>query len=168
MPLFITCDLFNAQPRRGERVSKKLVLLIEDDPADKNLTLRALRKNNVMNEVVFACDGEEALQYLFGDHEEVPIPSLIILDLKLPKIDGYEVLKQIREHDRTRYVPVAVFSLMQDEGAVERAYRLGANTFVRKPTDPDEFGEAVLNLAMYWLLLNEPYRPGPARRADAS
>lgn len=137
----------------------KLILLIEDNIDDERLTLRALRKNNIMNEVVIAGDGQQALDYLFGTGEysgrDVSImPAVIILDLKLPKLSGLEVLKRIRESERTRRIPVVVLTASDDMAQVEASYQIGANSFIRKPTDPSEFSEMVLNVAMYWLLLN--------------
>lgn len=142
---------------------KKVILLVEDDVADERLTLRALRKNNVMNEVVVACDGQEALDFLFRQGAyagigDADLPALIILDLKLPKKSGLEVLKAIRENERTAGIPVVILTANEDPSMVEECYRIGANSFVRKPTNASEFSDAVLQVAMYWLLINRvPY-----------
>ncbi len=142
----------------------KTVLLIEDDADDERLTLRALRKQNVMNEVVVACDGEEALEYLFreGKFQSDPalkLPALTVLDLKLPKLSGLEVLRRIRCDDRTRHIPVVVLTSSVYGEEMTRAYEAGANSFVTKSADPDEFSETVLHVAMYWLLLNRVPQP---------
>lgn len=137
----------------------KLILLIEDNIDDERLTLRALRKNNIMNEVVVACDGQEAVDYLFGTgsfagRDLSVMPAVIILDLKLPRLGGLEVLKRIREDAKTKRIPVVVLTASEDESQVEESYALGANSFIKKPTDPSDFSEMVLQVAMYWLLLN--------------
>jgi CheY-like chemotaxis protein len=137
----------------------KLILLIEDNIDDERLTLRALRRNNIMNEVVVACDGQEAIDYLFGTgsyagRDMSVMPAVVILDLKLPKLSGLEVLKRIRQDPQTRRLPVVVLTASDEEGQVEEAYALGANSYIHKPTDPSEFSEMVLQVAMYWLLLN--------------
>lgn len=138
----------------------KLVLLIEDDIDDERLTLRALRKNNVNNEVVVACDGQEAIDYLFRTGKfagagQAALPVVIILDLKLPKLSGLEVLRHIRESDSTRHIPVVVLTSSDDPRQIEEALLAGANSFVRKPDNPTDFSETVLNVSMYWLILNE-------------
>ena len=137
----------------------KLILLIEDNIEDERLTLRALRKNNIMNEVVVAVDGQEALDYVFGagsfsGRDMAVMPAVVVLDLKLPRLTGLEVLTRIRQDDRTRRIPVVVLTSSEDQAQVEEAYKLGANSFIQKPTDPVEFSEMVLQVAMYWLLLN--------------
>lgn len=137
----------------------KLILLIEDNIDDERLTLRALRRNNIMNEVVVACDGQEAVDYLFGTgsfagRDLTVMPSVVILDLKLPRLSGLEVLKRIRETEHTKRLPVVVLTASDDESQVEESYKLGANSFIQKPTDPSEFSEMILQVAMYWLLLN--------------
>jgi CheY-like chemotaxis protein len=139
--------------------SNKLILLIEDNQDDERLTLRAFRKNNVMNEVVVACDGQLAIDYLFGvgefsGRDMSVMPAFVILDLGLPRLSGLEVLKRIREDARTKRIPVIVLTSSDDESRVEESYRLGANSFIQKPTDPSEFSEVILQVAMYWLLLN--------------
>jgi two-component system response regulator len=150
------------------RLDSKLILLIEDNIDDERLTLRALRKNNIINEVVVACDGQEAVDYLFGTgsftgRDLAIMPSVIILDLKLPRLGGLEVLKRIRWDSRTRRIPVVVLTASEDETQVQESYELGANSFIQKPTDPSEFSEMVLQVAMYWLLLNRT--PGPRESA---
>ena len=137
----------------------KVILLIEDNIDDERLTLRALRRNNIMNEVVVACDGQEAIDYLFGSgsyagRDMNVMPAVVMLDLKLPRLSGLEVLTRIRTDERTKRLPVVVLTSSEDEQQVEQAYILGANSFVHKPTDPGDFSEMVLQLAMYWLLLN--------------
>jgi two-component system, response regulator len=137
----------------------KLILLIEDNIDDERLTLRALRRNNIMNEVVVACDGQEAIDYLFGTgsyagRDMSVMPAVVILDLKLPKLSGLEVLKRIRQDPHTKRLPVVVLTASDEEGQVEESYALGANSYIHKPTDPSEFSEMVLQVAMYWLLLN--------------
>lgn len=140
--------------------AKKLILLIEDNPDDEQLTLRTLRRHNVDNEVVVAGDGKFALDYLFrqGEHSEKagePLPELIILDLSLPGMDGIEVLRRIREAEVTSLIPVVVLTGSDDQAKVQEAYRCGANSFVVKPQGHQEFSDVILNTAMYWLLLNE-------------
>jgi two-component system, response regulator len=146
----------------------KLVLLVEDNVDDERLTLRALHKNNIMNEVVVACDGEEALDYLFatGKYEgrdKGVMPAVVILDLKLPKLHGLEVLKQIRSHDETSLLPVVVLTATDDEGQVSDSVRMGANSFIRKPVEASEYSDMILQVGMYWLLLN--HAPPITKRA---
>lgn len=143
----------------------KLILLIEDNIDDERLTLRALRKNNIINEVVVACDGQEAIDYLYGSgsyagRDMSVMPAVAILDLKLPKLSGLEVLKRIRSEPSTRTLPVVVLTASDEAGQVEESYALGANSYIHKPTDPSDFSEMVLQVAMYWLLLN---RTAPER-----
>jgi two-component system response regulator len=140
-------------------LDSKLILLIEDNIDDERLTLRALRKNNIMNEVVVACDGQEAIDYLFASgsfsgRDTSVMPAVVILDLKLPKLNGLEVLKLIRADDRTKRLPVVVLTASDDDNAVDESYACGANSFIKKPNDPQDFSEMVLQVAMYWLLLN--------------
>lgn len=137
------------------------VLLVENNPDDVELTLRAFKNNNVVNDIIVVGDGAEALDYLFGTGDYASrdtgiIPALILLDLKLPKIDGMQVLKRIREDERTRQVPVVIFSSSRDEKDIAESYRLGVNSYVCKPVVFDRFMEAVQELAVYWLLHNEP------------
>jgi len=140
-------------------LDSKLILLIEDNIDDERLTLRALRRNNIMNEVVVACDGQEAIDYLFGTgsfagRDMSVMPAVVILDLKLPRLSGLEVLRRIRTEPATKRLPVVVLTSSEDHTQVEESYALGANSFIQKPTDPTEFSEMILQVAMYWLLLN--------------
>lgn len=138
----------------------KIILLVEDNPDDEALTLRALKKNNILNEVIVARDGVQALDYLFarGSHAgRTPDrqPTLTLLDLKLPKVDGLEVLKQIRANPATQMLPVVILTSSKEEQDVINGYRLGANSYIRKPVDFMQFMEAVRQLGLYWLVLNE-------------
>ncbi|MBI5750880.1 MAG: response regulator [Hydrogenophilales bacterium] len=140
-------------------MSDKTILLVEDNPDDEALTLRALRKNLILNEIVVARDGAEALDYLFGtgihDGRDTSIqPQLILLDLKLPKIDGLEVLKRLRADPRTALQPVAILTTSNEERDIVASYQLGANSYIRKPVDFDQFIESVRQLGLYWLVLN--------------
>ena len=140
------------------------ILLVEDNEKDEELTLRALRKNKILNEVVVARDGIEALDYLFarGVHSNRgadKLPQLILLDLKLPKVDGLEVLRQLRADQRTRLLPVVILTSSNEDRDRLAGYSRGANSFVRKPVDFTEFTEAVRQLGLYWLILNEPPPP---------
>ena len=137
---------------------RKSILLVEDNPDDEALTLRALRKHDLADEVVVVRDGAEALAFFYeatraGDE---PLPELVILDLKLPKVDGLQVLKILRDDAHTRRLPVVVLSSSSEERDIIQSYDLGANSYVRKPVDFAEFSEAVRQLAIYWLGLNEP------------
>jgi len=130
----------------------KLILLVEDDPDHELLTIRALKKSNIANDVHVARDGEEALNLLFG---ETPIrPQVILLDLKLPKVDGLEVLRRIRASEATRMLPVVVLTSSDEERDVVRSYQLGVNSYIRKPVNFTDFAEATRQLGMYWLVLN--------------
>ena len=140
-------------------MDNKKILLVEDNPDDEALTLRALKKNNIANKVIVARDGVEALDYLFGEgtHEGRDLsdqPQVILLDLKLPKVDGLEVLKRIREDDRTRRLPVVILTTSNEDRDIFRSYDLGANSYIRKPVDFGQFMEAVRQLGLYWLILN--------------
>ena len=145
---------------------KKIILLVEDNPDDEALTLRALKKNNILNEVVVARDGVEALDYLFGTgaytgRDAAEQPQLVLLDLKLPKIDGHEVLRRLRADARTRLQPVVILTPSNEERDVLSSYELGANSYIRKPVDFEQFMEAVRQLGLYWLGLNTaPPSPG--------
>jgi CheY-like chemotaxis protein len=139
---------------------EKIILLVEDNPDDEELTVRALKKNNVTNELAIARDGVEALDYLFGTgayagRDATVVPGLVLLDLKLPKMDGLEVLRRIRADERTRRMPVVVLTSSKEEQDVIRSYDLGANSYIRKPVDFNQFTEAVRQLGLYWLMLNE-------------
>ena len=136
-----------------------MILLVEDNADDEALTRRALQKNNVKNELLVAHDGQEALDLLFGGGR---LPQLILLDLKLPKIDGLEVLRRLRADERTKLLPVVVLTSSNEERDLVRSYSLGANSYVRKPVDFNEFTEAARQLGLYWLLLNEA-PPSPQR-----
>jgi two-component system response regulator len=141
-------------------MEKKMILLVEDNPDDEMLTLRAMRKNNVANEIIVARDGAEALDFIFakGEYKSRDIhdkPQLILLDLNLPKIGGLEVLKQIREDPGTALLPVVVLTSSKEEKDLVESYRLGANSYIRKPVDFSQFTEAVRQLGLYWLVLNE-------------
>ncbi len=131
------------------------VLLVEDTPEDQELTLRALEKNNLANNIVLANDGVEALEFLYGvDHG--PKPRVVLLDLKLPRIDGLEVLRRIREDARTRSLPVVILTSSNEESDLIRSYELGVNSYIVKPVGFDNFVEAVAQLGFYWLLVNRP------------
>jgi CheY-like chemotaxis protein len=141
-------------------MDNKVILLVEDNADDEALTLRALKKNHVLNEVVVVRNGLEALDYLFAtgayaDRDRRVIPQLILLDLKLPKMDGLEVLRRIRADDRTRLLPVVILTSSDEERDVIAGYKLGANSYVRKPVEFTQFAEAVRQLQLYWLVLNE-------------
>jgi two-component system response regulator len=141
-------------------MAEKVILLVEDNPDDEALTLRALRKNNIRNEVVVAHNGAEALDYLFGagthaNRDMSILPQIILLDLKLPKIDGLEVLRRLRADERTSLLPVVILTSSKEEQDLINGYKLGANSYIRKPVDFVQFTEAVRQLGLYWLLLNE-------------
>ncbi len=138
----------------------KAILLVEDNPDDELLTVRALKKNNFLNELVVARDGAEALDYLFctGVHssrEPNSAPALVLLDLKLPKIDGLEVLRRVRADERTRFLPIIILTSSKEEQDLMRGYGLHCNSYIRKPVDFSAFVEAVKAIGMYWLVLNE-------------
>jgi two-component system response regulator len=141
-----------------------VILLVEDNPDDEILTLRALRRANVGNDIVVARDGVEALDYLFGTgghagRDTRELPHVMLLDLKLPRIDGLEVLRRVRGDERTRVLPVVILTSSIEERDRIDGYRLGANSYVQKPVDFTEFVEAVRQLGLYWLLLNQPPPP---------
>lgn len=152
--------------KRGGKLADQVILLVEDNPDDVELTRRALGKSNIMNELIVANDGAEALDWLFctGDHtDRAPciVPAVVLLDLKLPKVDGLEVLRRLRMDKRTQMLPVVVLTSSREEQDVINSYQLGANSYIRKPVDFDQFVDAVRQLGLYWLLLNEsPPPPG--------
>jgi len=141
-------------------LEKKLILLVEDSPDDELLTIRALKKNNILNEVVVARDGVEALDFIFATGTYAgrnlsDLPQLVLLDLKLPKVDGLEVLRQVREDERNCMLPVVILTSSKEENDLAKSYKLGANSYIRKPVDFNQFSEAIKNLGLYWLVLNE-------------
>jgi two-component system response regulator len=142
-------------------MKNKTILLVEDNPDDVELTIRSLNRHNVKNDVVVAKDGQQALDYLFGTGEYTgrnlsSMPAVILLDLKLPKIDGLEVLRRLRADERMELVPVVIVTSSKKEQDLVNGYKLRANSYVRKPVDFLQFSEAVRELGLYWLLLNEP------------
>lgn len=142
-------------------MKEKIILLVEDNPDDVELTLRALKKNNILNRVVVARDGVEALDYLFGTgihagRNTKELPVVVMLDLKLPKIDGIEVLKRIRASERTKLLPVVILTSSLEEIDVINGYQWGANSYVRKPVDFVQFTEAIKHLGLYWVIWNQP------------
>jgi two-component system response regulator len=140
-------------------MEEKIILVVEDNADDEALMLRALKKNGIANDIVVAHDGVEALDYLFGEGQyegrsTENVPELILLDLKLPKMDGLDVLKRLREDERTKYVPVVILTTSSEQRDIVESYNLGANSYVTKPVDFQEFMEATRQLGTYWLLLN--------------
>lgn len=137
----------------------KIILLVEDNADDEELTLRAFRKNNIRNEVRVARDGQEAIDYFFAEGASAnPVPAMVLLDLKLPKVDGLEVLRRIRSDQRTCILPIIILTSSKEEQDIVSGYRLGANSYIRKPVDFNNFSEAIRQLGLYWLVLNEPPR----------
>lgn len=139
------------------------ILLVEDNPNDVELTLRALKKNNLTNKVHVVKDGAEALEYVFANgaytHRRIEDhPKVILLDLKLPKVDGLEVLRRIKSDERTKVIPVVILTSSKEERDLVESYKLGANSYIAKPVDFDSFVRAVAELGLYWLLLNQPPR----------
>jgi len=148
-------------------MDNKVILLVEDNADDELLTLRALKKNNIRNEVIVARDGSEALDYLFGTgvhsgRDLSVMPQVILLDLKLPKVDGFEVLDRVRASELTKLLPVVILTTSNEDQDRIRGYGLGANSFVRKPVEFEKFIDAVRQLGLYWLILNEA-APAPRR-----
>jgi two-component system, response regulator len=142
-------------------MKNNLIMLVEDNADDEALTVRALKKNKIMNEVVVARDGVEALEYLFGEgayagRDANELPQVVLLDLKLPKLDGLGVLRRLRADDRTKLLPVVILTSSNEEQDRMQGYGLGANSYVRKPVDFAHFVEAAKQLGLYWLVLNEP------------
>lgn len=149
-------------------MKSKIILLVEDNPSDVGLTRRALEKSHIINKLVAVEDGQEALDYLLGgDPLTSPkmneLPALILLDLKLPKVDGLQVLRQIRANERTHRLPVVILTTSSEEQDIAQSYDLGANSYIRKPVDFTQFVQAVQNLGLYWLVLNEPAPPQKRR-----
>jgi two-component system response regulator len=141
-------------------MNSKIILLAEDNPDDVQLTLRALKKSKIMNEVVIAQDGVEALDYLFGTgkyagRDTRVQPQVVLLDLKMPRMDGLEVLQRVRSNERTRLLPVVVLTTSSEDKDRVESYKLGANSYIRKPVDFEQFVNAVQQLGLYWLVLNE-------------
>jgi two-component system response regulator len=141
-------------------MENKVILLVEDNPRDEALTLRALKKSNIVNNVIVAHDGVEAIDYFFGDgaasgESENVMPQLVLLDLKLPRLDGLEVLRRLRADERTRRLPIVVFTSSSEEEDMIKSYDLGANSYVRKPVEFEQFIEATRQLGLYWLVLNQ-------------
>jgi two-component system response regulator len=142
----------------------KIILLVEDNPSDIELTKRALAKSRIANEVVVAEDGQEALDYLFGNGQYAGrdvsvLPALVLLDLKLPRVEGLDVLRQIRAEPRTSRLSVVILTTSKEEQDIAQSYDLGANSYVRKPVDFTQFAQAIDHLGLYWLVLNEPAPP---------
>jgi len=135
-------------------MSSNAILLVEDEPDDIELTRLALEKSRIANNIFVAQDGVEALEMLHGSDPEMPLPALVLLDLKLPRLDGIEVLRRIRAHERTRFLPVVVLTSSREERDLIETYKLGVNSYVVKPVDFDQFVEAARHIGMYWLLLN--------------
>ena len=139
---------------------EKIIMLVEDNPDDEELTLRALRKANIANEVFVARDGTEALDFLFGTGRHaglktLPLPAVVLLDLKLPKLNGIDVLKRMRADPRTQLIPVVVLTSSSEDEDMLKSYQSGANSYVRKPVEFSAFANAVTQLGMYWMLLNQ-------------
>ncbi|AFY99304.1 response regulator [Calothrix sp. PCC 6303] len=142
-------------------VKDKIILLVEDNPDDEALAIRALKRNHISNEIVVAHDGVEALDFLFGTGihagRDISIkPTVILLDLKLPRVDGIEVLRRLREDERTKLLPIVILTTSSEEQDMLDSYSLGCNSYIRKPVDFIQFSDAIRQLGMYWLLMNEP------------
>jgi CheY-like chemotaxis protein len=141
--------------------NSKTILLVEDNPDDEALAIRALKRHHISNEIVVAHDGVEALDYLFGTGQYTGRdlsnkPAVVLLDLKLPRVDGLEVLRRLREEERTKLLPVVILTTSNEEQDMLDSYSLGCNSYIRKPVDFVQFSEAIRQLGMYWLLMNEP------------
>lgn len=144
-----------------ERKTGRIILLVEDNPDDVELTLRALKQYNIRNEISVVRDGAEALDYLFAtgaysDRDTSVMPAIVILDLKLPRVDGLEVLQRMRADERTKLVPVVILTSSKEEKDIVNGYKFGANSYIRKPVDFTQFVEAARQLGLYWLVINEP------------
>jgi two-component system response regulator len=135
---------------------ERVIMLVEDNPDDEALTVRALRRSNIANHIEILRNGQDAVDYLLSNDPDKPLPCVVILDLKLPKLDGLDVLRHIRGDSRTRLLPVVVLTSSSEEADIVESYNLGANSYVRKPVDFDDFAKAVSQLGLYWLLINEP------------
>lgn len=152
--------------RRSEReidmdLNEVEILLVEDNPTDAELTMRALKKNNLTNKLVWVKDGAEALDFLFAngtyaDRSQADLPKLVLLDLRMPKVDGLEVLQKIKADEKTKKIPVVVLTSSKEDEDIVESYELGVNSYVSKPVEFDEFTEAVSTLGLYWILLNKP------------
>lgn len=145
---------------KGSPMKSKIILLVEDNPDDVKLTERALKKSKILNELMVAQDGVEAVDYLFGTgkyagRDTKALPQVVLLDLKMPRMDGLEVLQRIRTDERTKLLPVVVLTTSSEDRDRVESYKLGANSYIRKPVDFDQFVSAVQNLGLYWLVLNE-------------
>jgi CheY-like chemotaxis protein len=146
-----------------DQIERAEVLLVEDNPTDAELCIRSLKKHNLANRLVWLKDGAEALDFLncrngFADRDAKEVPSVILLDLRLPKVDGLEVLRQVKSSERLRCVPVVVLTSSSEDRDINESYRLGANSFVTKPVEFNEFASVVARLGMYWVLVNTPLR----------
>jgi two-component system, response regulator len=153
-------------------MSDKVILLVEDNEQDEGLMLRALRKNNISNETVVARDGAEALDYLFAtgkyaDRNPAELPTVVLLDIKLPRINGLEVLRRVRANEQTKLLPVVILTSSKEEKDRFVGYTNGANSFVRKPIESAEFTEAIRQLGLYWLIVNEPPPPPPRSQPES-
>lgn len=152
--------------------TQKVILLVEDNPDDERLTIMGFEENRIANEIVVAHDGKEALEYLFGEGKFAGrdiwnLPQVVVLDLKLPKVNGIEVLHKIRESELTHYLPVVVLTSSREDRDLVETYKLGVNAYVQKPVDFVEFGQAVKHLGMFWLLLNN-YPEAKASAAESA
>ncbi|HYA13281.1 MAG TPA: response regulator [Syntrophales bacterium] len=149
----------------GKSMRNKIVLLVEDDPGSIELARRALGKNHIVKNLVIAQDGQEALDYLFGTWSQAKgdtprLPVVVLLDLNMPGVDGLEILRRIRADDRTKLLPVVIFTSSTNKRDMEKCYDLGANSYIYKPVDPKQFADAVRQLSLYWLVLNEFHMTG--------